>query len=124
MADMNKTLKKRQELGFEMKEITEEVLVGCPKHLLNWLKYAEPAYRYKGSREEDWNFRTEFIRKLYNFTCASCKKTEEDCSRSEFHTHHIIPLSEGGDNAFENLVCLCEKCHKKIHPGIIFERII
>lgn len=29
--------------------------------------------------------------------------------------HHILPLSEFGDNSSFNLICLCPNCHKKIH---------
>ena len=29
--------------------------------------------------------------------------------------HHIIPLSEGGDNSFDNLMSLCKSCHSRIH---------
>lgn len=30
--------------------------------------------------------------------------------------HHIIPLSCGGDNKKGNLIPVCSKCHKQIHP--------
>lgn len=30
--------------------------------------------------------------------------------------HHIIPVSEGGDNEQENLILLCPNCHKKSSP--------
>lgn len=29
--------------------------------------------------------------------------------------HHIIPVSEGGDNEQENLILLCPNCHKILH---------
>ena len=29
--------------------------------------------------------------------------------------HHIIPVSEGGDDSPKNLITLCRNCHKKIH---------
>lgn len=33
--------------------------------------------------------------------------------------HHIIPVSKGGSNDFNNLVLLCPNCHIKAHKGII-----
>ena len=29
--------------------------------------------------------------------------------------HHIVPISQGGDNRSENIVCLCPNCHKTLH---------
>jgi len=33
------------------------------------------------------------------------------------HVHHIIFKSKGGTNSPENLITLCENCHKKLHMG-------
>jgi 5-methylcytosine-specific restriction protein A len=30
-------------------------------------------------------------------------------------THHIIPLSEGGEDTVANTVALCPNCHRKMH---------
>jgi len=32
------------------------------------------------------------------------------------HVHHIVPKSEGGSDAEENLVTLCPSCHADRHP--------
>lgn len=32
--------------------------------------------------------------------------------------HHIIPLSQGGTHAPENLMSLCRSCHNKMHLEI------
>ena len=29
--------------------------------------------------------------------------------------HHIIPISLGGDNSEDNVICLCPNCHKETH---------
>ena len=29
--------------------------------------------------------------------------------------HHIVPLSEGGDNSEDDLMSLCKSCHSRIH---------
>lgn len=31
--------------------------------------------------------------------------------------HHIIPLSEGGDDTVENALALCPNCHREAHFG-------
>lgn len=38
---------------------------------------------------------------------------EPECGAASFDVHHIIPLSEGGTNAWENLQALCHSCHSK-----------
>ena len=32
--------------------------------------------------------------------------------------HHIVPLSEGGDDNLENTIALCPNCHRELHLGI------
>lgn len=114
--------KKREEYGYKLKEINEDVVLSCPKEIRYWLVKIEPKFRYMTCRPEDWDYRTKFIRSLYNYTCQNqkCGRVEES-DREQFHTHHIISLSEGGDNSFENLVCLCNKCHEKHHPYMIWK---
>ncbi|KAF7787008.1 hypothetical protein PRUB_a3852 [Pseudoalteromonas rubra] len=33
-------------------------------------------------------------------------------------THHIVPLSEGGDDSYENVIALCPNDHRKAHFGL------
>ena len=47
--------------------------------------------------------------------CPFCG--EDDVSTAEFH--HIIPISEGGRNYFENLIYTCANCHSKVTQGQI-----
>lgn len=42
--------------------------------------------------------------------CEVCGKEKAYCM------HHILPLCKGGRNKSNNLIAVCEKCHKKIHP--------
>lgn len=43
-------------------------------------------------------------------------------SNKDLHYHHVIPTTLGGSNNSNNLVCLCNKCHRLLHFGenIIF----
>ena len=47
-----------------------------------------------------------------NYTCQSCKKEAQ-----HLEVHHIIPRHQDGSDSMENLVTLCNDCHKKIHQG-------
>lgn len=38
------------------------------------------------------------------------------CGGKSYCMHHIIPLICGGKNRKRNLIPVCEKCHKYIHP--------
>ena len=47
-----------------------------------------------------------------NYTCQNCgEKT------GKLEVHHILFRSKGGSNRMDNLVVLCQDCHKKIHTG-------
>ena len=43
--------------------------------------------------------------------CAQCGKLKV------VELHHVLPLSLGGKDDFNNLVALCEDCHKAAHKG-------
>ena len=46
------------------------------------------------------------------YTCQCCKT-----KKGTLHVHHIIYRSKGGSDEIENLITLCETCHKKLHKG-------
>ena len=45
-----------------------------------------------------------------SFTCQKCKL--EDFSRKKLEMHHIKPLYLGGKDELENVIMLCNPCHK------------
>lgn len=45
---------------------------------------------------------------------APFENTEEE---PYLHVHHLEELSDGGDDAPENVACLCPNCHSRIHHG-------
>ena len=47
-----------------------------------------------------------------NYTCQCCKT-----KKGTLHVHHIIYRSKGGSDEIENLITLCEYCHKNLHSG-------
>jgi 5-methylcytosine-specific restriction endonuclease McrA len=63
---------------------------------------------------EGWSELSKQVRQRDSWTCQRCKK---NCSnqKQKLHAHHIIELSKGGKNRSENLISVCEDCHKIIH---------
>jgi thymidylate synthase (FAD) len=52
------------------------------------------------------------VHQKYNFTCQQCSQ-----SSGTLHAHHIIPVAQDPSKGmdFNNLITVCEECHKKIH---------
>ena len=50
--------------------------------------------------------------------CKLCNKPapfKDKTGRPYLETHHIVWLSQGGDDTIENTVALCPNCHRKMH---------
>lgn len=58
----------------------------------------------------DWNMRRLYVAEMYDYKCAICSKEDK-----LGHTHHLNPLSKGGNNSIQNLVYLCRYCHEEQH---------
>lgn len=54
--------------------------------------------------------------------CELCKNKAPFIRKSDgtpyLEIHHLIPLSENGEDTVENTIALCPNCHKKLHYGI------
>lgn len=60
------------------------------------------------ARRKKFNLNYEFL-KYFRNPCFSC-------GGKTLHRHHIVPLMNGGMNTHENIIGLCEWCHKEVHP--------
>lgn len=69
----------------------------------------------QGEQMGFWNVR-EYILSRDGHTCQCCKGKSKD---KVLNVHHIESRKTGG-NSPNNLVTLCETCHKKYHKGEIF----
>lgn len=61
---------------------------------------------------------TEYAKRRANGTCQLCRKEapfKDKNGRPYLEVHHIVPLSEGGEDSIENTVALCPNCHRKMH---------
>lgn len=77
---------------------------------------------------EDQEYRTLF----FHEDCASgiaLPKGDGVCffchSYKNLHLHHIIPKTLGGTDDYDNLLTVCESCHKKIEyitKHVVFKR--
>ena len=74
----------------------------------HWGYQKGPAYGYKNNHEATLN--------RDNYICQCCK-----IKKVTLHVHHIIYRSNDGSDKMENLITLCEDCHKKLHNGELKE---
>ena len=56
----------------------------------------------------------DYVRNRDNYVCQLCKKK---VGKLPNEVHHIVWRSRGGSNSPDNLLLLCNPCHKKIHKG-------
>ena len=68
----------------------------------------------QGEQLEFWNVR-EYVLFRDNHTCQCCKGKSKD---KVLNVHHIESRKTGG-NAPNNLITLCETCHKGYHNGTV-----
>lgn len=47
-----------------------------------------------------------------NFCCKLCFQNSQT---KKMQVHHIVPLSDGGDDTISNLIVLCSRCHTDVH---------
>ena len=59
-------------------------------------------------RQEQYSIMRNFKRKNNKLTCNRCGKSEN------LEIHHIIPVAQWGGNDVNNLMLLCQDCHKII----------
>lgn len=60
----------------------------------------------------------EFIKRKANGKCDLCENPAPFTTKDKIpylECHHIIWLSEGGEDAINNTVALCPNCHRKMH---------
>lgn len=69
------------------------------------------------------------VKSLYDYRCQVCGEVvlrtgwTSTLSRSESWSflssdiHHVFPLSKGGPDSRDNMICLCPTCHRKFHSG-------
>lgn len=49
------------------------------------------------------------ISECWNYRCAICGRNDY------LEYHHLIPISEGGTDDYDNIILLCACCHAAVH---------
>lgn len=70
-----------------------------------------------GEQYDTYNVR-QYVLFRDNYTCQCCKKKPNDKNKLKLVVHHIESRQTGG-NAPNNLITICENCHKAYHAGAI-----
>jgi len=68
---------------------------------------------YQEGEQKDFENVKMYVRHRDNYQCRNCKN-----KNVKLQVHHIISRKTGGDSP-DNLVTLCEKCHRDYHSGKI-----
>ena len=68
-----------------------------------------------GEQAGFWNVR-EYVLYRDGHKCQHCGGKSKD---KILNVHHVISRTDGGTNKPDNLITLCEKCHKDYHAGKI-----
>jgi 5-methylcytosine-specific restriction endonuclease McrA len=71
-------------------------------------KILDRKYWANGKCTPYWESVRSLALKEDNYTCQRCGKTRD------LTIHHILPRSQGGSDALENLIVLCVKCHDDV----------
>jgi len=64
---------------------------------------------------DDWDRRRRLVYERDDYTCRNCGRSGGPVGDVELHCHHIVPKGRGGAHHTENLVTLCEDCHRAVH---------
>ena len=71
---------------------------------------------YQNGLLKDFENVREYVLYRDNHTCQCCKGKSKD---KRLNIHHIKHRSQDGSNKQDNLITLCETCHKLYHKGLI-----
>lgn len=65
----------------------------------------------------DWQSRRQKVLRRDGFICQECGVRSTRVDDVRFDVDHIVPKSDGGSHALENLQTLCPSCHAQKHSG-------
>lgn len=87
----------------------------CPEHerraMRDYNRYGRPESHRRRYGNHWKRIRDAFLRE-HPF-CEMCRRDGRATAADT--VHHIVPLSEGGSNEWDNLMALCHSCHSRLH---------
>lgn len=78
----------------------------------------QPWSQYRGSRFASRAEARQAMREHGIDACESCGWRLADCVHGGgdlLHVHHIVPVQVGGEYVSDNIVLLCQNCHRVAH---------
>jgi 5-methylcytosine-specific restriction protein A len=106
--------KKQEKKEKEARRLSDDEL----KERLKYAKKQASKREVSSATYERNLYVAEFIKRRANGKCQLCEEPApfNDKQGEPFlEAHHIIWLSEGGENTIENATALCPNCHRKMH---------
>lgn len=85
-------------------------------HLMQNPELKYKPWGYQKGRNYGFANTKEMVLNRDNYTCQYCKGKRKD---SKLEVHHIIYRSNHGSDDENNLITLCQTCHKLLHNGEI-----
>ena len=91
----------------DLRKLAEKASKNCSKKIIN-----------VATRQYQRNpIIAEYVKRRAKGICNLCGKEAPFLVKGKpyLECHHIIPLSEGGEDNINNTVALCPNCHRKMH---------
>ena len=63
-------------------------------------------------------FVSKYVKERANGICDLCESSAPFLDKNKkpyLESHHVKPLSEGGDDTIYNCCALCPSCHRRVH---------
>lgn len=106
--------KGKQKPDAECLHCGEKFLKKAVKHYFCSYDCGKEYRKIKAPTSDVWALSVEFISERDNYKCRDCGQKNS----VKLVVHHINPLVYGGNNEYNNLILLCERCHSKRHADI------
>lgn len=65
-------------------------------------------------RSKEWDRKRELRLEIDGHKCVMCDRPESKC-KDGLQIHHVSYRNLGDEDVFNDIVCLCPRCHRMIH---------
>jgi 5-methylcytosine-specific restriction endonuclease McrA len=85
------------------------------RHPFYWVTFRYECFERDGKRCR-WCGQPHY-QNFFDYSDITGEKIRGISLETKLHAHHIKPIKDGGYNTLDNLITLCEDCHKKEHSS-------